>query len=83
MIILLLLRLLKWLGIGLLFLLGIAGAVLPILNGTIFLMIALVLLSFESMYVKRKLHAFTSKNATANKWHLYVEAKLKKFLKIK
>jgi uncharacterized membrane protein YbaN (DUF454 family) len=69
--------------IGILFLLGITGVILPILNGTFFLMIALVLLSFESPYVKKKLHVLTNKNTTAHKWHLYIEEKLKRLLKIK
>ena len=78
-----LLRLLRWLTIGILFLFGFAGVILPIVNGTFFLLLALVLLSFESPYVKIKLHALTNKNKTAQKWHLYIEEKLKKILKIK
>jgi uncharacterized membrane protein YbaN (DUF454 family) len=65
------------------FLLGFAGLILPILNGTFFILLALILLSFESPSIKKKLHVITSKNETVHKWHLYIEEKLKKFLKIK
>lgn len=77
-----LIRLLKWLVISVLLLMGIVGVILPILNGTFFLLLALILLSFESLYIKKNLHALTSKNAKVHTWHLYIENKLKKFLKI-
>ncbi len=76
-------RVLKLLLAFCLLLLGIAGAVLPILNGTIFIILALIIISFESTYVKHKLHFFTKKNAMLHKLHLYLENFLKKIFRIK
>ena len=59
--------------------LGVAGVILPIVNGTFFLIIGLVLISFESNYVKKKLHILTSKNKVIHKWHLYLEGVLRKY----
>ena len=75
-------RILKLLLAGLFLLLGIAGAILPIVNGTIFIIIALILISFESKYVEKKLHFFTKKNALIHKWHLYLEKFMKKLFRI-
>jgi uncharacterized membrane protein YbaN (DUF454 family) len=77
------LRLLKLLAITLLFLVGLAGIVLPILNGTLFLLLALILVSSESPYVKKKLHELTDKNDTAHRWHLYLEILVKKVFRTK
>lgn len=42
--------------------LGVAGLVLPVLNGTLFLLLGLILLSFESTYIEKHLHALARKN---------------------
>ncbi len=81
--IVILFRILKLLLAFLLFLVGLAGIVLPILNGTIFIILALILVSFESKYVKKQFHALTKKNATIHKWHLYLEDIMKKLFGIK
>lgn len=60
---------------------GIIGLVLPFINGTLFLIIGLILLSFESKYVEKKLHYYTDKNTTLKKWHLYFERKLRKLFR--
>jgi uncharacterized membrane protein YbaN (DUF454 family) len=72
-------RIINWV-LGSLFLtVGIAGVILPILNGTFFLILGLILISFESKYVEKKLHALTSKTALTHKLHLYLENILRKY----
>ncbi len=76
---LLLPRIINWV-LGSFFLtLGVAGVILPILNGTFFLILGLILISFESKYVEKKLHALTSKSKVIHTWHLKLEAFLKKY----
>lgn len=58
---------------------GVAGVILPILNGTFFLILGLILISFESKYVESKLHHLTSKSEIIHKWHLYLEGMLRKY----
>lgn len=50
-------------------LLGVAGLVLPILNGTILLLIGFILLSFESKYVEYHLNKLAHKNTTTGEWY--------------
>lgn len=76
---LLLPRIVNWVLGSFLVTLGVAGVILPILNGTFFLILGLILISFESKYVEEKLHAVTKKNATIHKWHLYLENVLRKY----
>jgi uncharacterized membrane protein YbaN (DUF454 family) len=54
------------LGIFLL-LIGVAGLVLPILNGVVFLLLGLILLSFESPYIEQKLAHYSEKNHHTSK----------------
>ncbi len=61
--------------------LGVAGIVLPIINGTFFLIIGLILISFESRYVETKLHNLTNKSKLLHKWHIYLEKYLRKIFK--
>lgn len=76
---LLLPRIINWV-LGSLFLtVGVAGVILPILNGTFFLVLGLILISFESTYVEKKLHQITSKTALTHKLHLYLENILRKY----
>jgi uncharacterized membrane protein YbaN (DUF454 family) len=49
------------LGIFLL-LIGVAGLVLPILNGIVFLLLGLILISFESPYIEKILSHYSEKN---------------------
>lgn len=63
-------------GIVLLFI-GIVGLVLPILNGVIFLILGLILISFESAYVEKKLTSLTEKNKFTKELH----GRLEKFLR--
>ena len=58
---------------------GVAGVILPILNGTFFLILGLILISFENKYVEEKLHQLTSKSALIHKWHVYLEVWLRKY----
>ena len=64
------------LGIFLL-MIGVAGLVLPILNGTVFLLLGFILLSFEIPYVEERLESITQKNNTLH--HFY--KKLQKWMK--
>lgn len=61
-----------------LLILGLAGLVLPILNGTIFLIVGFILISFESPYVEKKLQNFASKNKTIHSIYLKLDVILRK-----
>jgi membrane protein implicated in regulation of membrane protease activity len=72
-------RVLNW-ALGSLFLsVGVIGAILPIMNGTFFLILGLILISFESPYVEKMLHKITNKNRIAQKWHYKLENWLRKY----
>lgn len=58
---------------------GLLGLVLPILNGLLFLVCGLIVLSFESRYVEKKLFEMTQKNKFAHHWHLKLEKWLRRF----
>ncbi len=76
---LLLPRIVNW-ALGSFFLtVGVVGAILPILNGTFFLVLGLILISFESKYVEKKLHQLTSKTKLTQKLHMYLENFLRKY----
>jgi uncharacterized membrane protein YbaN (DUF454 family) len=62
-------------------LIGIIGVLLPIVHGTIFLLLGLVLLSFESSYIERHLLYFVEKNAATNRWHKKIDRTLRRWLK--
>lgn len=72
-------RLINWVLGSFFITLGIAGAILPVVNGTFFLVIGLILISFESKYVETRLHHLTKKSALIHKWHLYLENWLRKY----
>ncbi len=61
--------------------LGVAGLVLPIINGTILLIIGFILISFESPYVEKKLATLTQKNKFIHSLHLKLESILRKFFR--
>ncbi len=67
---------------GILLTLGLFGLVLPILNGMVLLILGLILLSFESRYVERKLFLLTQKNAFLHKWHVYLEKKMREVFRM-
>ncbi len=50
-------------------LLGLAGLVLPILNGTILLLLGLIIISFESPYVEYHLSRLAHKNTFIGGWY--------------
>jgi uncharacterized protein len=52
-----------------LILLGIAGLILPILNGMIFLLLGLILISFESKYVEYHLSKLAHRSAFSGRWY--------------
>jgi uncharacterized membrane protein YbaN (DUF454 family) len=62
-------------------LLGIAGLVLPILNGTLLLIIGFIIISFESPYVEKKLFTLTQKNKTVHALYLRLEKALRVFFR--
>lgn len=62
-------------------LIGIAGLVLPVLNGTIFLIVGLIIISFESPLVEERLLKLTQKNKTVHHLYLKLEKVLRKFFK--
>jgi uncharacterized protein len=49
--------------------LGLAGLILPVLNGTILLVLGFILLSFESTYVEYHLHRIAHKNTKVGEWY--------------
>lgn len=69
------------LGISLI-VLGIAGLVLPVLNGTLFLLLGLILLSFESTYIEKHLHALAKKNRRVDTGYEKLLAYMKKLFRI-
>jgi uncharacterized membrane protein YbaN (DUF454 family) len=67
---------------GVIFLLiGTAGIVLPLLNGLVFLLLGLIILSFESEKIEMFLQKITNKNKQAHYWHSKISSFLGKWLK--
>lgn len=60
---------------------GILGLFLPILNGTILLIIGFIIISFEVPVVEKKLFQLTKKNATVHVWHMSLEKTLRKLFR--
>ena len=60
-----------------LILIGILGLILPVLNGTVFLVLGFILLSFEIPYIEKKLFLITNKYP----WSHSLYTKLDKFLR--
>jgi uncharacterized membrane protein YbaN (DUF454 family) len=59
--------------------LGALGVVLPFVHGAVFLLVGIVLLSFEIPYVERKLRHYAEKNKLLLKWHKKVDALLRRW----
>ncbi len=64
-----------------LILLGIAGLVLPIINGTILLIIGFIIISFESPTLEKKLYTLTQKNAIIHSLYVKIDKFLRTFFK--
>ena len=58
--------------------LGLAGLVLPILNGVVFLIIGFIIISFESKYVEKKLRNLAKKNTTLHALYRKLEGMIRK-----
>jgi uncharacterized membrane protein YbaN (DUF454 family) len=61
---------------------GILGVILPFIHGTLPLFTGLILLSFESIWLEKKLLHLASKNKYAKKIHATLDTKLKDFFGI-
>lgn len=64
-----------------LILLGIAGLVLPVINGTILLIIGFIIISFESPTLEKKLYTLTQKNAIIHSLYVKIDKFLRTFFK--
>lgn len=62
-----------------LILIGLLGVVLPILNGTLFLLVGIILLSFESTRVEKVVLSFVERSEILKKWHKKIDQILRKF----
>jgi uncharacterized protein YqgC (DUF456 family) len=62
-------------------LIGIAGLVLPIINGTLLLIVGFIIISFESPYVEKKLFILTQKNKFIHSMYLRLEKILRNFFR--
>jgi uncharacterized membrane protein YbaN (DUF454 family) len=62
-------------------LLGIAGLVLPIINGTILLIIGFIIISFENPTIEKHLYRITKKNTMIHHWHLKLDKILRKLFR--
>jgi uncharacterized membrane protein YbaN (DUF454 family) len=58
--------------------LGIIGLILPIVNGTALIIIGLIVLSFESTYIEKKLINLTERHELLHKWHIRLDRFLRK-----
>jgi len=64
-----------------LIIIGLAGIVLPVLNGLIFILLGLILLSFESPYIEYKLQQLSAKNPHVEKWYKKLDGFMRKIFK--
>lgn len=60
-------------------LVGILGMILPIVHGTIFLLLGVILLSFESTYIERQVLFFVKKHELLFKLHNKLEKVLRRW----
>ncbi len=61
--------------------LGVAGLVLPIINGTVLLIVGFILLSFESLFVEKHLNNLTKRNSFIHGIHLKLDVFLRKLFR--
>jgi uncharacterized membrane protein YbaN (DUF454 family) len=64
-----------------LILIGVIGLVLPILNGTLLLLVGIIILSFENAYVERILLKIVERNDLMKKWHKKLDILLRSLFK--
>jgi uncharacterized membrane protein YbaN (DUF454 family) len=64
-----------------LILIGMFGLVLPILNGTLFLLVGFILLSFESTKVETMVLSLVDRSVLLKKWHKKLEKILRGLFK--
>ncbi len=57
---------------------GIVGVFMPILNGIIFLLLGLILLSFENKFIHHHLEKNAAKNEHINKWYKKLDLWMRK-----
>lgn len=69
--------------IGALFVIfGVLGLLLPIINGTVLLIIGLIIISFENPYVEKKLFSVTQKNKLIHSLYLKLEKVIRKIFRV-
>ncbi len=69
--------------IGVLFVIfGILGLILPIINGTVLLIIGLIIISFENPYVEKKLFTITQRNKIIHSLYLKLEKIIRKIFRV-
>jgi uncharacterized membrane protein YbaN (DUF454 family) len=61
--------------------LGIAGLVLPLLNGTVLLIVGFIIISFENERIEKFLLRMTAKNHTLHTLHKKLDLFLRKIFK--
>ncbi len=64
-----------------LILIGVLGLILPILNGTLILLVGIILLSFESSYIEKILLKIVERNELMKKWHKKLDTLLRSWFK--
>jgi uncharacterized membrane protein YbaN (DUF454 family) len=65
----------------LLVVIGIAGLILPMLNGIVFLLLGLIILSFEHPQVEYALNKYAHKNKKVGEWYEKLDIWLRKIFK--
>lgn len=64
-----------------LILVGLLGMILPIVHGTVFLLIGLIIFSFESAYIEKKVLYFVTKNKLIHDLYSRMDITLRKIFK--
>jgi uncharacterized membrane protein YbaN (DUF454 family) len=62
----------------LLIVIGIVGLILPVLNGIVFLLLGLIIISFEHPYVEHALNKYAHKNKKVGEWYEKLDMWLRK-----
>lgn len=60
---------------------GVAGLILPLIHGILFLLVGLILLSFESPYVEQTLSRLAKKNKKLDDWYIRASRYVQKVFK--
>lgn len=60
---------------------GFFGLILPIVNGFLLILLGLILISFESRYVKYHLERIAKKNAHVEKWYIKIDSWMQKIFR--